>query len=82
MDVKARVRGSKIEERIKSAAASWRRTQTFKGAVSDAGHWCAICKVCGSRWRVEFSQVHAGDGYCTEGATNYYNSNGILVKRA
>jgi hypothetical protein len=75
------VRESTVRECIKSAAESELGVHVELRVVSEAGHWWVTCAVCGSRWSVEFSQIDAGDCYCVEGATNYYGSDGRLLKR-
>jgi hypothetical protein len=81
MTVKTAFRGSMVGECIRSAANSELDAHVELRVITKAGHWWVTCAMCGSRWSVEFSQVDTGDGYCVEGATNYYGSDGNLVKR-
>jgi hypothetical protein len=81
MVVRTAVRKLTARECVKSAAESDLGAHVELRVVSEVGHWWVTCTMCGSRWSVEFSQVDAGDGYCVEGATNYYGSDGKLVKR-
>lgn len=81
MAINTAFRGRRIREFIKSAGDSELDAHVELGVIYEGGHWWVSCTVCGGRWSVEFSQVDTGDGYCVEGATNYYGSGGRLVKR-
>ena len=81
MAVRMAVQELSVRECIKSAAESELDAHVGLRVVSEAGHCWITCTMCGSRWSVEFSHVDAGDGYCVEGATNYYGSDGNLLKR-
>lgn len=49
--------------------------------VMEGGGPLLVCRVCGSRWSVVLTQIATGDGYCCEGATNFYGPRGKLLKR-
>jgi hypothetical protein len=82
MPLKAQFRGLTVKECIQSAAESEVGAHVELAVISEAGHWWVTCTECGSRWSVELSQVDTGDMYCVEGATNYYGSDGNLLKRS
>ena len=82
-----------INERIKAVMD---RLLTAHVALSPAfkhNRWWIICHECGARWAVvhrappgsaeglDLELVTDGDGYCEEGATNYFDSEGNVTKR-
>ncbi|MCU1270812.1 MAG: hypothetical protein JWN74_2106 [Acidobacteriaceae bacterium] len=70
-----------VKECIKSITGSELSSHIELAVVSEGGRRWVVCSVCGGRWSVKFSQVDAGDGYCEQGATNYYKSDGKLLRR-
>jgi hypothetical protein len=77
---------------IKAAADSLLDAHVDLALVFQHGRWGVACFVCGGRWAVvdaesgprvgiDVRMVADGDGYCENGATNYFNSEGNVTKR-
>jgi hypothetical protein len=84
---------SEISERIKAAANRLLGHHVGLVAIFEQGRLGISCLECGGRWTVVDAEgldsrhgldlilTIDGDGYCEEGATNYFDSNGMVTHR-
>ncbi len=84
---------SEIVERIKATAERLLGHHVDLSATLDRGRLGITCLVCGGRWEfveaegprsegdLDLMLIADGDGYCGEGATNYFDSNGKVTQR-
>lgn len=87
------VNTSEISERIKDAANRLLGHHARLVATFEQGQLGITCRECGGQWTIADSQGRGsrhcldlmptadGDGYCEEGATNYFDSNGLVTHR-
>jgi hypothetical protein len=84
---------SEISERIKATAELLLGHHVGLLATFDHGRLGITCLVCGGRWGfveaegprsgddLDLMLTTDGDGYCEEGATDYFDSNGKVTQR-
>lgn len=84
---------SEISASIKATAERLLGHHVGLSAILDHGRLGITCLVCGGRWEsVEAERPRSGDdldlmlttdgdGYCEEGATDYFDSNGEVTQR-
>lgn len=84
---------SKNSERTKAAANQQLGHHVGLVAIFEQGGLGISCLGCGGQWTVvdaeglqprhglELVLTIDGDGYCEEGATNYFDSNGMVTHR-
>jgi hypothetical protein len=84
---------TEISERIKSVANRLLGHHVELVAIFERTLLGITCLECGGRWTVldaegldtrrdlDLELAANGDGYCEEGATNYFDSNGMVTHR-
>ena len=84
---------SEISERVEVAAnrllghhvrlvATFEQGRLVITCLECDGQWTvADAKGTGSRHGLDLTPTTNGDGYCEEGATNYFDSNGVVTHR-
>jgi hypothetical protein len=82
-----------ITERVKAAANRLLGHHVGIVAILGQGRLGLTCLECGGQWTAAdaggtasrhclvLTSTTNGDGYCEEGATNYFDSNGIVTNR-
>lgn len=84
-------KGSEITARIKAAADCQLGAHLKLSEISEGNRRYVACAACGGRWlvperdssacRPKFHVAIDGDGYCENGATNYFNADGSVTDR-
>lgn len=82
---------SEMTARIKAAADSQLGAHVKLSTILEGSRWYVVCAACGGQWSVsggdspscrpKFCVVIDGDGYCENGATNYFNAEGSVTER-